>query len=310
MLKYVYHNKHQHQRTSDMDNLTELYCHIDDFYQAFKPEFEAVLIAEGRKRNRPCKISVPEMMTILVLFHQLRYRQFKGFYYHHILGMMRKEFPDLPSYNRFIELVPRCLMPLCVYFHHLMGDCTGISFIDSTKLAVCHNRRIYRHKVFDGIADRGKTSTGWFYGFKLHAIINHQGELLSVKVTSGNVDDREPLKQGMADDIFGKLFGDRGYVSQALKAKLAERDVSFITKLRKNMKEQVLEPVDESLLNARSLIETVFDELKNLCQVEHSRHRSVTGFMTNLVSGLIAYCWFPYKPTLKNVKAFGQVQSM
>lgn len=291
-----------------MDNLTELYCHVDDFYKAFKPEFEAYLTANGKKRNRPCKINVPEIMTILVLFHQLRYLQFKGFYYHHMLGMLKREFPDLPSYNRFIELVPRAIMPLCVYLKTLMGDCTGISFIDSTKIAVCHNKRIYRHKVFDGMAKRGKTSMGWFYGFKLHTIINHQGELLAVKLTAGNADDREPLKQGMANNLFGKLFGDKGYVSQALKQWLAKDfDLSFITKLRSNMKEQALAPVGETLLHARMLIETVFDELKNLCQIEHSRHRSVTGFMANLLSGLIAYCWFPYKPTLKNVKAFGQV---
>lgn len=291
-----------------MDNLTELYCHIDDFYQAFKPEFERQLIENGTKRLRACKISVPEIMTILVLFHQLRYRQFKGFYYHHMLGMMKKDFPDLPSYSRFIELVPRALVPLCAYLKSLMGSCTGISFVDATKLSVCHNRRIKRHKVFEGIAQRGKTSMGWFYGFKLHAIINHHGELLSIRVTPGNIDDREPLRQGLANDIFGKLFGDRGYVSQDLKDKLFnDFDIDFITKLRRNMKQQILKPIDEALLNGRSLIETVFDELKNLCQIEHSRHRSFTGFAANLLAGLIAYCWFPFKPTLKNVSAYRQV---
>lgn len=294
-----------------MDDLTELYCHIDDFYKQFKPEFEKHLIANGKKRLRPCKISVSEIMTILILFHKLRYRQFKGFYHHHLLGMMKREFPNLPSYSRFIELIPRTLMPLCVYLKSLMGECTGISFIDATKIAVCHNKRIYRHKVFNGSAQRGKTSMGWFYGFKLHAIINHQGELLAIKLTPGNVDDRVPLKKGMANDLFGKLFGDRGYVSEPLKEWLfKESDLSFITKLRKNMKVQTLEPVDECLLNQRSLIETVFDELKNLCQIEHSRHRSATGLLANLMSGLIAYCWFPYKPTLKNVSAFGQLATV
>ena len=306
MLKLVYQDN-PNKRTSYMDNLTELYCHIDDFYQQFKPEFEKQLIENGRKRVRACKLSVPEIMTILVLFHQLRYRQFKGFYYHHMLGMMKGYFPNLPSYSRFIELIPRSIMPLCVYLKSLMGHCTGISFIDATKLSVCHNKRIKRHKVFKGIAERGKTSMGWFYGFKLHAVINHHGELLVVRVTRGNTDDRVPLKQGRADDLFGKLFGDRGYVSQELKEKLLEDDIDFMTKLRKNMKKQTLDPFDEGLLNQRSLIETVFDELKNLCQIEHSRHRSVSGFAANLLAGLIAYCWFPLKPSLKNVSAYGQV---
>ena len=190
-----------------MDNLTELYCHIDDFYQQFKPEFEAHLIATGHQRLRACKISVAEIMTVLILFHQLRYRQFKSFYYQHMLGMMKREFPNLPSYSRFIELIPRSIMPLYAYLQSMMGDCTGVSYIDSTKLAVCHNKRIYRHKVFEGMAQRGKSIMGWFYGFKLHAIINHKGELISVKVTAGNADDRAPAKD-MATCVFGKLFGE------------------------------------------------------------------------------------------------------
>ena len=287
-----------------MDNLTELYCHIDDFYQPFKPEFEAHLIASGRRRLRPCQISVAEMMTILVLFDQLRYRQFKAFYYHHMLGMLKSAFPNLPSYSRFIELIPRSIMPLCAYLQSMMGDCSGISYIDSTKIAVCHNKRIYRHKVFDGIAQRGKSSMGWFFGFELHAIINHKGELVSVKVTAGNTDDRVPVKD-MAKHLSGKLFGDRGYISKALSEWLTQNsNTTLITKQRRNMKEQVLDPMDEALLNHRSLIETVFDELKNMCQIEHSRHRSVTGFIANMLSGLIAYCWFPNKPTLRNVSDF------
>ena len=293
-----------------MDNLTELYCHIDDFYQQFKPEFDAHLIATGRQRLRACQISVAEMMTILVLFHQLRYRQIKAFYYHHMLGMMKRAFPNLPSYSRFIELVPRSIMPLCSYLQSMMGDCTGISYIDSTKIAVCHNKRIYRHKVFKGLATRGKSSMGWFYGFKLHAIINHKGELVSVKVTAGNTDDRVPVKD-MATPVFGKVFGDRGYISKALNEWLTKHsDTTLITKLRRNMKPQLLKPMDEALLNHRSLVETVFGELKNLCQIEHSRHRSVTGFITNLLSGLIAYCWFPYKPTIKNMPQQGQVATL
>jgi hypothetical protein len=249
-------------------------------------------------------------MTILVLFHQRRYRQFKSFYYHHMHGMMKQEFPNLPSYSRFIKLMPRSIMPLCAYLQSMMGDCTGISYIDSTKIAVCHNKRIYRHKVFKGLATRGKSSMGWFYGFKLHAIINHKGELVSVKVTAGNTDDRVPVKD-MATPVFGKVFGDRGYISKALNEWLTKHsDTRLITKLRRNMKPQVLKPIDEALLNHRSLVETVFGELKNLCQIEHSRHRSVTGFITNLLSGLIAYRWFPYKPTIKNMPQQGQVATL
>ncbi len=284
-----------------MDNLTELYCHIDDFYQQFKPEFDAHLIATGRQRLRACQISVAEIMTILVLFHQLRYRQFKAFYYHHMLGMMKRAFPNLPSYSRFIELVPRSIIPLCSYLQSMMGDCTGISYIDSTKIAVCHNKRIYRHKVFKGLATRGKSSMGWFYGFKLHAIINHKGELVSVKVTAGNTDDRAPVKD-MTTSLFGKLFGDRGYISKVKAKSLAAKGLKILTTSRKNMKNppQYTEH-EKGLLSKRGVIETVNDQLKNIHQIEHSRHRSVNNFMVNLMAAIVAYCLKPNKPTLKNL---------
>ena len=133
-----------------------------------------------------------------------------------VLPHSRAEFPGLVSYNRFVEFIPSVLVPLCTYFQQrCLGDCSGVSFINSTSLEVCLNQRIGSHKVFAGLAERGKTSTGWFFGFKLHLVINDRGELLSVLLTPGNVDDRKPVPK-LVRKLFGKVFGDKGYISKPL----------------------------------------------------------------------------------------------
>ena len=195
--------------------------------------------------------------------------------------------------------MPRVLVPLLAYLHTQLGTCTGISFIDSTKLLVCHNARIGQHRVFAGQAARGKSSTGWFYGFKLHLVVNDRGELLACTLTAGNVDDRRPVPR-LVRRLFGKLFGDKGYLSQPLAQQLlTEQGVRLITKLRKNMRNQLLEWSDKYFLRKRAIIEAVNDQLKNISQIEHSRHRSPTNFLVNLVAGLIAYCHQPKKPSLR-----------
>jgi transposase len=281
-----------------MDSITELFCLLDDFCQAFEPEWEKHLLANGgKKRRRRACLCLSELMTLAVLFHQLRFRQFKSFYLLYAQRYLRADFPGLPSYQRCVELMPRCIVPLSALFDAVKGQCTGITIVDSSSLVVCDNLRIARHRVFAGIAARGKSSTGWFFGFKLHIAINHRGELLSMKVTPGNVDDRKPVPY-LCRHLFGRVYADKGYLSQELVARLRQQQVEFITKVRKNMKPVPRTAFDQALLRRRSLIETVFDELKNLCQVEHTRHRSYGGFLVNLMAGIIAYCLAPNKPRL------------
>lgn len=283
-----------------MESLVEMFCAVDDFCQAFLPELEAHMLANGMlQRRRARSLSISEVMTILIHFHQSHYRDFKAYYCQHVQQHLHSEFPGLVSYQRFIEFIPSTLIPLCIYLKTCcMGDCTGLSFIDSTTLAVCHNRRIAQHKVFDGLAARGKSSMGWFYGFKLHLIVNDRGELLSLMLTPGNVDDRKPVPN-LVEDLFGKLFADKGYISQPLFDRLLQTfNVQLITKLRSNMKNRLLPLADRVLLRKRSIIETIFDQLKNISQIEHSRHRSPTNFLVNVLCGLIAYCHKPLKPSL------------
>src|SRR5262249_13958965 len=162
----------------------------------------------------------------------------------------------------------------------------------STPLAVCDNHRIATHKVFAGIAARGKTSMGWFLGFTLHLIVNDEGELLAFRVTPGNVDDRCPVAY-LTAGLGGQLFGDRGYISQALHDRLLDQGLALLTKIRQNMKNRLVCLWDKLLLRKRALIETINNQLKNISQIEHTRHRSVTRFMVNLVAGLVAYSHRP-----------------
>jgi hypothetical protein len=283
-------------------SILDLFCSVDEFWVRFAPQWQAERLASGhRQRRRATQLHPSEIMTLLIWFHQSHYRTFKAYYTEHVQVHLRGEFPHLVSYARFVALLPSVLGPLAVYLHTQVGASTGISFVDSTSLAVCHNARIRQHRVFAATARRGKTSVGWFYGFKLHLVVNDRGELLAFTLTPGNVDDRRPVPQLLTrvQRLFGTLIGDRGYISQALTAQLLlEQGVHLVTKLRKNMRNVLLDASDKLLLRKRAIIETIYDQLKNICQIEHSRHRSPTNFLVNLLSGLIAYCHQPKKPSL------------
>jgi hypothetical protein len=279
--------------------LIEMYCEVDDFSKEFEKKTSTSLLAGPRKRrHRPNKMSPSEVMTVLISFHRSGYRTFKDFYLKYVWTLWNRWFPDLLSYTRFLALIPRTLMPLTVFLQTRFGQDTGIAFIDSTKIEVCKTKRITRNKVFEGLAKIGKSSMGWFYGFKCHIIINDIGELLAVKLTPGNVDDRKPVPE-LAAGLTGKLFGDKGYISKKLFNELWDNGCQLITSIRDKMKNKLMPIIDKILLRKRSIIETVNDQLKNISQIEHSRHRSPTNAFVNITAALIAYTFQPKKPKLK-----------
>ncbi|QOP44571.1 IS982 family transposase [Sulfurimonas sediminis] len=278
--------------------LTKLFVEIDACMKIYEQNFNVELIKNGKKhRKRDTKLSLSEIMTIVVYFHMSGYRTFKNFYRKHICTIHREAFPCLVSYNRFVELIPRVLLPLSVFMKtQRTGSSTGITFVDSTTIDVCHNRRIHQHKVFKGIAQRGKSSTGWFYGFKL---VNEFGEIVNFAFTPGNTDDRnEELMLKLTKNISGKLIGDKGYLSQKLFDLLWKNGTQPITKIKKNMKNKLMPLFDKLLLRKRALIESINDQLKNISQLEHSRHRSPTNAMVNWVAALVAYSYQPKKPSI------------
>jgi len=293
----------------DIYVLISIFCDVDNFCKEFEPEWRKtllenqnnqLLIGKTKTRNRKPELSLSEAMTIIIMFHKTGYRTFKD-YFIRFVTFLKPYFPKLMSYSRFVNLMKTCLFPLFIFSQGCLGKCTGLSFVDSTILTVCHARRIHSHRVFRTMAKRGKTSTGWFYGFKLHLIINETGEILAYMLTPGNVDDRVPVPW-LSKDLLGKLFGDKGYISQELFLKLYEQGIEIITRLKRNMKDKLMSVVDKILLRKRGIIESVNNKLKNSCQIEHHRHRSRWNFLVNLISGIVAYAYDSSKPCIQMSK--------
>lgn len=282
----------------DYTKISDIFCLVDEFCKDFDKTTRPFLL--GKTSKRPITMSKSEVIAICMLFHLSGFRCFKHFYMFYVQRHMQMEFPKTVSYNRFIELSQEVLLPMAIFLKTCcLGTCTGISFVDSTPVRVCHNKRIKRNKVFKDIAKVGKSTMGWFYGFKLHIVISDKGEILNFAITQANVDDREPLRnEGFLKAVFGKLFADKGYISEKLANILFVNDIHLVTSIRNNMKNSLMTMNDKIMLRKRSVIETVNDELKNICQIEHSRHRSFTNFIANLTAGLIAYSFLPKKPSI------------
>ena len=279
--------------------ITEIFCIVDEFCKEYDKVVNQSLL--GNPSKRPSLMSKSEVITITILFQLSGFRTFKHFHIFYVQKHMKNDFPVTVSYNRFTELVGQNLMAMSLFLKTCcLGECTGISFIVSTPVRVCKPKRIRNNKVFKGIATTGKSTMGWFHGFKLHIVINDKGEILNFTITQANVDDRTPLKKkSFLDKIYGKLYADKGYIGKDLMQLLFVDGLHLITHIKNNMKNSLMTMSDKILLRKRSIIETVNDELKNICQIEHSRHRSFTNFLSNIVAGLIAYSFLPKKPAIK-----------
>src|SRR5690349_12113716 len=242
-------------------DITALYCCLDDFCKVFADWEAHRLLPSEQTRQRSGKLSRAEMLFIVVLFHLSPYKNFKAFYLYGIGGQYRACFDELPHYDRFVSLMPRLFAPLMVLLHSLSGAQTGLYVADATKLAVCHNCRIHRHKVFDGLAARGKTSTGWFFGLKLHFVINHKGQIMALKITPGNTADSAVL-EAITQRLSGKLCANKGYIGRALFRQLWQRGLHLITAIPRNMRNHLMPLGDKLMLRKCGVIETVLDILK------------------------------------------------
>ncbi len=279
--------------------ITEIFCLVDEFCQEYDKIVNQSLL--GNPPKRPSIMSKSEVITLTILFQLSGFRTFKHFYIFYVQKHMKDDFPVTVSYNRFTELVGQNLMAMSLFLKTCcLGNSTGISFVNSTPIRICKPKRIRNNKVFKGMVTTGKSTMGWFHEFKLHIVINDKGEILNFTITQANVDDRTPLKKkNFLDKIYGKLYADKGYIGKDLMQLLFVDGLHLITHIKNNMKNSLMTMSDKILLRKRSIIETVNDELKNICQIEHSRHRSFTNFLSNIVAGLIAYSFLPKKPSIK-----------
>ena len=283
--------------------LVEIYFEIDEFVKANKEFLYQILHKSGQcQRLYPCSLSLSELMTILVYYHYSHYNCFKHYYKDCVQKRLKKDFPHLVSYNRFVELMPRALYPMCLFLSHrtALAQKTGIYFIDSAPLKVCHPKRAHQHKVFKGWASWGKTSTGWFYGLKYHIVVNQKGELVSFYISSANTADNHPrVLFWLTNELQGYLFGDKGYLMNEEKKAFIEHDhqLCCITKNRKNAKKaEELTKEQQSWLKKRGVIESVIDLHKNHLNIEHSRHRAPLNGFTHILAALTAYTFYPEKP--------------
>ena len=279
-------------------DITPLFCFIDDFTSACEQELKrkALPSSQGKNPTRIPGLTAGEIITIILLFHESPCRNFK-FFYTSFLPLYRKDFPSLPTYARFVALMPRVGILLAVLLCTLFSKSTGMSYIDATPIPVCHPKRMSRNKVFKDIAALGKTTKGWFFGLKLHAIITEKGGLVRVKLTPGNKDDRAVVSQ-MTQGLTGWLFGDKGYISKELFLTLYRRGLKLVTGIKKSTQNLPIPLHEKIMLRKRSIIETVFDYLKNKLQLEHTRHRSPVNAMIHILSTLVCYQLKPSKPSV------------
>lgn len=281
----------------DIRQLVGIFCQIDDFCKELDQYSEHYLLTGPSKGRRgPAGgLAISEVMTILVMFQMSKFRDFKNFYTGFLTVYHKSYFPRMPSYERFIAIMNRAIFPLTIFTQVNGGKRTGIYYIDSSCLPVCHLKRSKRHKTFDAIAEYGRTSVGWFFGLKLHIVTNDKGELLAFKVTRGSRSDSKEAAP-LLKSLQGLAFGDKGYLGKKLFDELFEKGLKLITRKRKNMKEKLdLSSYEKQLLNQRGIIETVIGHLKHYYQVWHTRHRSIFNAMTHLIAALAAYAIEPLK---------------
>lgn len=278
----------------------ELYCFVDDFCKYFEPWYRHQLISSGKRcRNRHSRLRLSEIVTILIAYHQSGMTCFKYFYLE-LSRTGRHLFPELVHYDRYIKLIKLAFPAVVCLLKSLLGEVTEYLFIDSTPMAVCHNIREKRHKVFKGLAAKGRTSMGWFFGFKLHLIFNTKGEIIRLQVTRGNVDDRTPVTS-LTQGLTGKLIGDKGYISKELFSNLFTQGITLITRIKKNMQNRLMQVTDKLMLMRRSFIETIFSSIKSLNTLIHHRHRCPVNAFAHLFAGFINYQFRSDKPSLHQI---------
>lgn len=279
--------------------LINLFIMLDDFCIALE-SWKQTQPRYKRSLTRKPVMSDSEMLTLLIFYQMSGYKCFQYYYEELVATTLQEYFPQQVSYERFVALIPRLLPGLYVFLkgQTLLSRRSGTYFIDSKKLPVCHNRRIHNHKVFAQQAQRGKSSTGWFYGFKVHLVINHYGELINFLFTQGNIADNnhEALRQ-LIGSLKGQCFGDKGYLT-TLFEEFYEQGLQLVTKVRNKMKNRLI-PLDQYLkLRKRAIIESVNDILISVFDLEHTRHRSPVNALAHMLSALIAYCFYEDKPAV------------
>jgi hypothetical protein len=287
----------------DKENLLyQIFFEVDNFVKEYDT-YEQGKNTGTPQRRLPGPIpslSMSEKMTILIFYHQSGYRCFQYYYEQLVLVQLRSFFPKIVSYQRFVSMIGQCSQLLFLYAHYKcsLSRQTGIYFADSKKLPVCDNIRIPSNKVFLGVAGRGKSSTGWFYGLKLHLIINNLGEINNFVITSANfADNDKKVLDVLLKGAKGKCFADKGYLTKFFEH-FYDQGIQLIAKIRKNMKNAIMKFTDKCWSRKRAVIESVNDLLMSVFDIDHTRHRNPWNAVTHVIAGVAAYSFYPEKPSV------------
>lgn len=295
-------------------DLTTIFCEVADFCKFYEENTEKTnLLGDSNIKRRPCNMELSEIITVLIYGASLsdQFKHFKAFYNHN-QPELQSAFHSLLSYGRIIELKQKVAMPMMQFLLFKLSQCTEKSYIDSTALKACHPKRVNSHSVLENIAAVGKTTNGWFYGTKLHLVVTPLGEIVNFKLTAGNAaDNNKKVLHDLVRKVWGKLFGDKGYiVNQKTRSELLEKGVELIHNVRSNMKNKLFSAQDKADLRKRANVsEGAFSKLKTHLALEHTRHRSFFGFLTHVVSVLIAYQFWALlrAQSIRNISTSGQI---
>lgn len=278
-----------------MCKYTTIFAIVDDFCKVYEDFISHKLLETGKRRSRAGKLSLSEAISIMIFYHFSEFKHFKVYYNYFVLN--DKWFKNPPCYDRFIQIIPSLFIPIIIIMHYLSGKKTGIYYVDSTHFSVCRNIRIMQHKTFKGLAERGHSSIDWFYGFKLHMIINDKGEIIAIKITQGNIDDRKAFEEmAICKNLKGKCYADKGYLSKDLFTRLYQKGLTLITGIKRNMKNYLMPILDKIFHRKRFIIETIFGYIKEQFNIRPNKHRSTTNFFASLFAAFIAYQIKPTKP--------------
>jgi len=280
-----------------MCKYTTIFSIVDDFCKPYEEWLSHKLIRSNKQRTRSGKLALSERLSIMIFYHFSPYKNFKTYYQHFVIN--GNLFKNPPCYDRFIQIIPPLFLPFVIMMHYLSGHKTGTYYVDSTHFAVCKNIRINRHRTFDGLASRGRSSIDWFYGFKLHMVINENSEIVAIKITKGNVDDRKAFEKIVtANGLQGRCYADKGYISKNMFHRIYQRGLIIITGIKRNMKDYLMPILDKIMLKKRFIIETIFGYIKENFNLKPSKHRSPINFFVSLLAALIAFQLKPNKPTI------------
>lgn len=267
--------------------ITTIFYLVDNFCKEYQKWEQSKLLPSEKQRNRSGQLNLSELLAVVLYFYLSPCRDFKN-YYLYFLPHKYKGYFKLVGYSRIVQLMPRLILPLSIIMQSLFSEETGIYYIDSTKLQICHGKRTKGNKVFKNIAKIGRSSYGWFMGFKLHIIINNKGNIMAIKITKGNKSDSS-VAFSLAKGLTGNIYGDKGYISKKLFAELFASGLKIFTGIRKDMKNHLLSNSDKCLLRKRVLVESVFNVLKNSMNLEHTRHRSPLNFIVHILACVAGY---------------------